>query len=249
MTGSGTTIPYTKLHFSAHMVSKASGHYQHCQPWLRREATPPAVSSLGDKGRLCTPGCEKATREIDQHWKVMPKEGRNKTWWSEVIQKQRQGNRGEEKTQPKAKDWNKKGGYLDLKWRICSCFVWSLPSFTLLPLYMSRALRFMVRSWEDAQNRDCWFWCSTWNRVFVVCNPQLQNKQNQRRDLSIERADTTASLSLLQNRFIHLQCLAFHFHLKWNGISSNRTLLEQINPRRQLKEEVKSLKNKNKAVT
>lgn len=52
MTPSGTTIPYAKVRTSAHVVSKESVHYQHYEPRLLREATPPDLSNPGDKGRL-----------------------------------------------------------------------------------------------------------------------------------------------------------------------------------------------------
>ena len=54
MTQSGTTIPYAKVHTSAHVVSKESVHYQHYKPWLLREASTQDLSNLGDKGRLYT---------------------------------------------------------------------------------------------------------------------------------------------------------------------------------------------------
>lgn len=136
---------------------------------VTQRTTPPDLWNLGSKGWLWD------KQETDEHWKVIPKEGRNKMWRTKVIQKQRQENRrgGGGNPKPKHKQTNHTKThkekqtkttmkttqrlffcYWNLKWMICSCSMCSLPSFTLLPSCMlSRTLKFRVTSWEDVKER------------------------------------------------------------------------------------------------
>lgn len=96
--------------------------------------------------------------------------------------------------------------YSNLKWwKFLFCVVFAAfytPAITYV-VQSAQIYGQKLRGCKGQEDRDCCFWCSTWNSVFLVCDQQLKKKKK-RKDTSLETAGTAASLSLLQNQFIHL---------------------------------------------
>lgn len=144
--GVGQTIPYTKVHASTHMISKEKVHYQHhqtCQTWATKADC--TLTLCGRDGEVWENNLRErlALKSDTQRGQKQDME----KWYR---------NRDKEIEENKIKPKPQRLFFCDsnLKWSICSCSAWSLPSFTLLPSHMLlRALTFMVRRMQRTGQR------------------------------------------------------------------------------------------------